>query len=159
MCLHLSAKAEACYFRLAALMYSTATMPMEKRMKTFKDEHIGSWKSKCCMLHQSDSTHWDGTLVVVVNFIHGGRYECDCNQIDFSYFFRDFTHIVLVHYLEVQVHSIHIPVTFSHICSFVVCFLVGDLSLENGLWGRGHIDIYQLCYGMTKNLLYFHELH
>nr|CAB3500622.1 unnamed protein product [Digitaria exilis] len=40
---------------------------------------------------------------------------------------EDFTHIVLVHYLEVQVHSINIPATFSHISSFPVCFLVGDL--------------------------------
>lgn len=131
MCLHLSAKAEACYFRLAALMYSTATMPMEKRMKTFKDEHIGSWKSKCCMLHQSDSTHWDGTLVVVVNFIHGGRYECDCNQIDFSYFFRDFTHIVLVHYLEVQVHYSYPSNFLSHL---FICCMFSCWRLVTGKW-------------------------
>jgi len=58
LCLNLSAKAEACYFRLAALMYFTATMPMERRMKTFKDEHIGCWKSKCWVLRQFDSTGW-----------------------------------------------------------------------------------------------------
>lgn len=63
-------------------------------------------------------THLGGRLVV------NSYSEESVTDMTFL-FFRDFTHIVLVHYLEVKVHSFHSRLTFSLIFPLFVYFLVG----------------------------------
>lgn len=83
-------------------MCFTATMLMGKKMKTFRGGVIGCWRSRCssALLLQ-----YYAVLRRTNNFwimhlelrLHAWELIVDLT------FFRDFMHIVLVHYLEVKV--------------------------------------------------------